>query len=95
MFISYDPEVDALHIELGTTTPVKSRDISEGMSIDLDERGQLIGVEILDATKRLGKDALAELVVEGLTTTVRPGEPATVYEMVPRDAVGNHSQSAE
>lgn len=91
MFISYDPEIDALHIELGTTTPVDSQDIAEGMTIDLDEKGQLIGIEILDATERLGKDALAELVVEGLTTTVRPGEPAIVYQSVTPELIESHS----
>lgn len=95
MFISYDPEIDALHIELGTAIPVDSQDIAEGMTIDLDDRGQLIGIEILDATQRLGKEALKELVVEGLTTTVRPGEPATVYQVMTRDPVGSHSQNAE
>lgn len=90
MLISYDPEIDALHIELGTAMPVDSQDIAEGMTIDLDEQGQIVSIEVLDATMRLGKDALAELVVEGLTTTVRLVEPVTLDTEVERN-----SQNAE
>lgn len=82
MLMSYDPKSDALHIELGTTTPVDIQEISAGMSIYLDDKGSLIGVEILDATKRLGQEALDQLVVEGLRTLVQPGEPETEYQVV-------------
>lgn len=82
MLMSYDPKSDALHIELGTTTPVDIQEISEGMSVYLDDQGRLIGVEILDATTRLGEDALDQLVVEGLRTLVQTGEPETEYQVL-------------
>lgn len=44
------------------------------MPIDLDKAGNLIGLEILEASERLGNEALRVLIVEGLTTIVRSGE---------------------
>jgi uncharacterized protein YuzE len=79
MLISYDPEVDGLHIELGSDGPTTSKEIAQGLTVDFDARGYIVGLSLLDATEILGRAALAQLIVEGLTTTVRPGEPADVY----------------
>ena len=54
MKISYDSEVDALSITFHETT-VTPRDLVDGIAADFDAQGQLAGLEILDATKRLGK----------------------------------------
>ena len=50
--ISYDHEVDALYICLRETT-VTTDIVEEGIALDYDEAGQIAGVEILDAGKRL------------------------------------------
>lgn len=50
--ISYDREVDALYIRLKETT-VTTDLVEEGIALDYDEAGQIAGVEILDAGKRL------------------------------------------
>ncbi len=83
MLVSYDPEIDALFIGLRRVEPVDSQEINESVTLDLDDRGRLVSIEILDATEQLGKDALSQMIVEGLSTLARPGEPATVYEAVP------------
>ena len=54
--ISYDREVDALYIRLKQTT-VTTDLIEEGIALDYDERGQIAGVEILDAKTRLDEKA--------------------------------------
>lgn len=53
MRITYDPQVDALYIrfEEGTVT---TKHLSEGIALDLDSKGRLAGIEILDALKRFG-----------------------------------------
>lgn len=53
MKIDYDPEVDALYIELKKGKAAKNLDIEEGVTIDLDEDGHIVGIEILDAKERL------------------------------------------
>lgn len=95
MLISYDPESDALFIGLRRVEPVDSQEINESVTLDLDEEGRIVSIEILDAAEQLGQEALTQLIVEGLTTLARPGEPATIYTVVTRDAVGSHSQNAE
>ncbi|HIE12566.1 MAG TPA: DUF2283 domain-containing protein [Desulfotomaculum sp.] len=65
MKIEYDPEVDALYIELRSASPVHSVDIEEGVSVDLDEEHHIVGVEILDASERL-RENLARIELTGL-----------------------------
>ena len=66
MRISYDPEADALYIELRSAAATDSVDLEEGVSADLDEHGHVIGIEVLDASERLGNDALANVALERL-----------------------------
>ena len=66
MKITYDPEADALHILLHETEPGDSVDIEEGVTVDLDRDGHIIGLEILDASKRLTPDELANISYENL-----------------------------
>jgi uncharacterized protein YuzE len=52
MRIEYDREVDALYIRLQQKYVARTVEIEEGLNLDLDENGKLIGLEILDATDR-------------------------------------------
>lgn len=61
MQITYDPSVDALYIAFREATPDDSRDVAEGVTVDLDGEGHIIGLEVLDASRRLGTEALAEV----------------------------------
>jgi len=60
MKIEYDPEVDALYIELRGVYADRNIDIEEGASVDLDADGHIVGLEILDASERL-KESLSRL----------------------------------
>ena len=72
MKISYDAEVDALSISFRETT-VTTKPLAEGISADYDSKGQLAGIEILDAIKRFGdQDTLRQVVVEGLGPSMQP-----------------------
>jgi uncharacterized protein YuzE len=52
MRIEYDKEVDALYVRLQEKYVDRTVEIEEGLNIDLDENGRLIGLEVLDATER-------------------------------------------
>ena len=52
--ISYDHESDALYIRIKNAT-VTTDLIAEGVALDYDEAGQIAGIEILDAGKRLDR----------------------------------------
>ena len=66
MRITYDPEVDALYIRFQETT-VTTEHIGEGLAADYDAEGRLAGIEILDASKRLGdKDVFRQVILENI-----------------------------
>jgi len=66
MKIEYDKEVDALYIRLQEKKVARTRELEDGLNIDLDEEGKLIGLEILDATQRYSKAEIFNLTTENL-----------------------------
>jgi uncharacterized protein YuzE len=64
--IEYDPEADALYIQIREAHPSDNIDIEEGVTVDVDERGHIVGLEILDASKRLSPSDLASITIEKL-----------------------------
>ena len=66
MKISYDAEVDALSIIFRDTT-VMTKALAEGIAAEYDIEGRVVGLEILDAMKRLGgRETLRQVVLEGV-----------------------------
>ena len=61
MRISYDEKADALYIRLKETVYYESDEVKEGVLLDYDDKGNVIGVEILDASEYLSRDELASL----------------------------------
>ncbi len=55
MKIEYSKEVDALYIKFKDAKIVDSEDIDEGITVDLDEQGRIVGIEILDANEKIDK----------------------------------------
>ncbi|MCV3213994.1 DUF2283 domain-containing protein [Plectonema radiosum NIES-515] len=53
MKINYDPEVDILRIILSDVPIEDSDEEKPGVILDYDEDGNIIGLEILDASKRI------------------------------------------
>ena len=58
MKISYDAEVDALYIQLRElkSGQAENRELGSGITADFGSDGLLAGIEILDASRLLGKD---------------------------------------
>lgn len=66
MKISYDKEVDALYIHLRDVKPSHGVDVEEGVTVDVDEEGHIVGIEILDASERLGLESLLNVSIENM-----------------------------
>ncbi len=66
MIITYDREVDALYIELRQVKATDSMNIEEGVTVGLDDDGHIVGLEILDASERLGKEQLHSVTLKDL-----------------------------
>ena len=58
MKITYDPEADALYIQLRELEPgtAECRELSEDLTADYGPDGKLAGLEVLDAAAMLGED---------------------------------------
>ena len=53
MKISYYPDTDSLYIDLSEQPSVDSREISEGVVLDYDAQGRLVGIDIDHASKKV------------------------------------------
>jgi len=53
MKVHYDDEVDALYLELGDEPLEGVVEITEGVNLDTTSRGKIVGMEILDASKKI------------------------------------------
>ncbi len=66
MRIEYDPEADALYIQLREAQVEDNLDIEDGVSVDFDGNKHIVGIEVLDASKRLSPSDLSSIVIEKL-----------------------------
>ncbi len=53
----YDAKADALYIRLADGEIVESETVSPGIVLDFDRTGHLVGIEVLDASRRLPEGA--------------------------------------
>ena len=53
MRVRFDQEADALHIRLDRSRVFESEEIRPGVALDLDDRGEVIGLEMLRVSQRL------------------------------------------
>lgn len=68
MKINYYPETDSLYIDLSSKTSVNSVEISQGIVLDYDTDGNLVGIDIDEASKKL---EMEELILSNLPAEVR------------------------
>jgi uncharacterized protein YuzE len=50
MIFQYYPDTDMLYIQLTTGVSTESEEVAPGIVLDFDERNQVIGIEIEDAS---------------------------------------------
>jgi uncharacterized protein YuzE len=53
MRVHYDNEIDAVYIKLGNQKPDGVIEISEGVNLDTTAENQIVGIEILNAFKKM------------------------------------------
>jgi uncharacterized protein YuzE len=53
MKLRYYPETDSLYIELKSTPGTETREIVEGLLVDLDAKGEVVGFDIDHASRKL------------------------------------------
>jgi len=58
MKLNYYADTDSLYIDLSEQPSVDSREISEGVVLDYDAQGNLVGIDIDNASKKVQLDQL-------------------------------------
>lgn len=53
MKLNYYSETDSLYIDLSAKTSAETREISPGINLDYDNEGELVGIDIDNASKKL------------------------------------------
>ncbi len=66
MKIEYDREVDALYIRIQDKKVSRTREIEEGINLDIDADGKIIGLEIIGAVERYNKKDIFNIATENL-----------------------------
>ena len=67
MKLAYHADTDSLYIDLSEHPSVESREVSDGVVLDYDVDGQLVGIDIDNASKKV---QLARLVLTGMQSAV-------------------------
>ena len=60
MKVKYDKEVDALYINLTAEKIVESDEQKPGIIFDYDEKGNIVGIEILNASQKINNPKIVE-----------------------------------
>ncbi len=66
MKITFDKEADAVYIEFSEGEFASNKRIDKDTMIDLDKNGNLLGIEIINVSKRIPKNFLSDISVKNL-----------------------------
>lgn len=58
MKLAYHKDTDSLYIDLSEQVSVESREISDGVVLDYDASGDLVGIDIDNASRKVQLDQL-------------------------------------
>ena len=65
MRVRIDQQADAIYLDLTEREIESSEEVADGIILDYDKAGRLVGIEILDASKKAGDvDALRKLALD-------------------------------
>lgn len=65
MRVTYDPQVDALKITLKDVAVEESDEQTQGIILDYDQNGNIVGIEILQASQLLDNPQSCEYSILG------------------------------
>jgi len=62
--VTFDQEADALYVRLDKSHIVETEEVRPGVMLDFDERGEVVGLEVLRAGERLSISELKHMDFE-------------------------------
>jgi len=66
MKIEYSKEADAIYVYFKEEFVASSKEIEDGVVIDFDQKGHLIGIEVLDVSQRFSLSDIVNVNIENL-----------------------------
>ena len=69
MKMKYYKDTDSLYIDLSENPSSESREVSEGIVLDYDARGNLVGIDIDNATTKVALEKLTISSLPGVVET--------------------------
>jgi uncharacterized protein YuzE len=69
MKLHYYPDTDSLYIELREGPGAETREIADGLNVDVDVHGAVVGLDIDQASKRLDLSTLETVALPFRSTT--------------------------
>ncbi len=69
MKMKYYKDTDSLYIDLSENSSSDSREVSEGIVLDYDAAGNLVGIDIDNATSKVAMDKLVVSSLPGVVET--------------------------
>ena len=70
MKLNYFPETDSLYIDLSDHPGTESLEISDGVVLDYDAKGNLVGIDIDNASSKVDLTQLTLSKLPGMVKTV-------------------------
>lgn len=64
MKVDYDKQVDILSVVFSDAPVEESDEVRPGVILDFDAEGRVVGMEILDASRRMDNPAMVEFAVK-------------------------------
>jgi uncharacterized protein YuzE len=66
MKIEYSKEADAIYVYFKEAYVSSSKEVEDGVIIDFDREGRLIGIEVLDVSQRFSLSDIVNVNIENL-----------------------------
>jgi uncharacterized protein YuzE len=64
MKVTYDKKVDAVYLELVKLKPDGVIEVADGINVDVTSDGKIVGIELLDASKKVSIDSFLTYEIE-------------------------------
>ena len=61
MKIQFDKEQDIMRIKFQDSEYEMSREVDDGIVIDIDKKGKIIAIEILDVSDKMSKESIRDI----------------------------------
>ena len=75
MKITYDKLADAAYMTLRKGKVAKTVEMSESVIVDLDKKGHLLGIEMLDASNQLSRASIKNGITMDIPVEIISGFP--------------------